>query len=275
LDKLKDFPAGTALELLFRAVSEENESFQRSENWFAGILLHEWMRRYFAEGIPSLASMAGRVTQIESELQREFAVSGSLWGETTFRSARWALRECLQVLYAEGVEQWQFALSEEKISGEIETAKGLLRLNGRMDLVLRDRPQWAESRVKIIDFKTSKRDVPTLTKLANGEGLQFGAYLLLACNAEANEVSVQCISPRLAGKRLLTKEDIEVARQGVALAAERQNTLRFGIGAKMHAEYGRSEILPLATLPIEPEILKAKQALTFGGANDEAGEAQV
>jgi hypothetical protein len=269
LDKLKDFPASTALELLFHAASSENESFQRSENWFAGILLHEWMRRYFAAGIPPLASMAERVEQIEAELKREFAVGGSLWSETTFRSARWALRECLQVLYAEGVEQWQFVLTEEQISGEIETAKGLLRLSGRMDLVLRDR---AQARVKIIDFKTSKRDVPTLAKLANGEGLQFGAYLLLACTAEANEVSVQCVSPRLAGKRLLTKDDIEVARQGVALAAERQNTLRFGIGAKMHSEYGRAETLPLATLPIESEILKAKQVLTFGDANGEAKE---
>jgi hypothetical protein len=272
LDKLKDFPAGSALELLFHVTSSENESFQRSENWFAGILLHEWMRRYFAEGVPPLASLAERVQKIETELQREFAVGGSLWGETTFRLVRWALRECLQVLYVEGVEQWQYVVTEEQISGEIQTAKGLLRLNGRMDLVLRDRPQWAESRVKIIDFKTGKREVPTLAKLANGEGLQFGAYLLLACNAVAGEVSVQCVSPRLAGKRLLTEDDIETARQGVALAAERQNTLRFGIGARMRAEYGRSETLPLATLPIEPEIVKAKQALTFGDANGEDGE---
>jgi hypothetical protein len=47
-----------------------------------------------------------------------------------------------------------------------------------------------------------------------------------------------------------------------------QETGAFGMRGVMRAEYGRSLELPLATLPVEPDVLEEKWALTHPGLAD-------
>ena len=253
LEAAVNYPATFALEQLFGAVSAESQDFVRSENWIVGTLVHEWVRRRVEE------ERQGRNTDIEAELKEKYwpeTARNSLWWRTVFDLARWASESCWKQV------QPQLASvdlhSEFEIHGSIETPVGPLRVKGRMDLLARDRHEWENSLAEIIDFKTGKAQVPSPVKLAQGEGMQFGAYLTLAMSLGAREVTLRCLSPKQISQRLLTQEDAVSALEGLALAARLQQSLAFGMSGSLHGEHEGSEVLPMATLPVDAETLKQK-----------------
>ncbi|MDR1190059.1 MAG: PD-(D/E)XK nuclease family protein [Verrucomicrobiales bacterium] len=265
LEDIANCPATAALSLLFNAEAAGDDDFTRSESWFAGVLAHDWIKRCLADGVPPLTLMPARLAEVGAALRRELNISG-LWLETAFRSARWMADELLTAAYAEGLAESPSATVERAITGVVRTAAGPLSLKGRMDLVLADGDAW-----RVFDFKTGKQDAPTPRELARGEGLQFGAYLLLALAAGAKSATVQCLSPKRSESRTLTMSEVEAAEQGLARAAFAQRKLCFGLGAGKFRNEWR-ERLPLAFTPIDLAVLEQKSRLTFGAGGD-AGEA--
>ncbi|MDR1146429.1 MAG: PD-(D/E)XK nuclease family protein [Verrucomicrobiales bacterium] len=266
LEGVRDRAATTALTLLFKAEAAAAADFQRNEALAAGTLTHRWIERYLAGGVPPESALTARLAALERELRRELGVSG-LWLETLFNSARWMTGELLALTYREGLAAAPAVRSEQAVTGVVSTSAGRLALRGKFDLVLADGDHW-----RVFDFKTGKRDAPTDRQLARGEGLQFGAYLLLALTLGARTASVQCLSPRRGEGRTLTLTALDAAAQGLARAARAQQTLTFGLSAK--TERGaRAERLPLACVPAAPAVLQQKAALTFGAA-EEAGDEQ-
>jgi hypothetical protein len=265
LEDLTHCSATAALALLFNAEAADAGDFTRNESWFTGTLTHEWIRRYLADGVPPLTMREAQLEEVGAALRRELNVSG-LWLETAFRSARWMTGELLAMAYAEGLAKSDSMGVERDIVGVVRTTAGSLRLKGRMDLVLADGAHW-----RVFDFKTGKADAPTAKALARGDGLQFGAYLLLALSAGAKSATVQCLSPKRSVSRTLTMAETADAEQGLARAALVQRTLRFGISAAKHNNEW-CERLPLAQMPIEWSVLAAKARLTFGGGEDADSE---
>jgi hypothetical protein len=257
LESAVQYPATFALEHLFGAVSIERQHFERSETWIVGTLVHEWVRRRVD------AARAGVTADVEADLVKQFwpdQARQSLWWRTVFDLSRWAAESCWQQLQVHLASP--DLRTEFPIQGSIATPLGLLRVNGRLDLLARDLPDWPGSRVEIIDFKTGRAQVPSALKLAQGEGLQFGAYLALAMTLGDREATLRCLSPRLMSQRILTHEDLESARQGLALAADLQSSMEFGMSGALHHEHDGSEQLPLATLPVDVDILEKKRKLT-------------
>ncbi|MDD5261165.1 MAG: PD-(D/E)XK nuclease family protein [Methylacidiphilales bacterium] len=262
LEKACEYPATFALRQLFRAESAQEQNFERNERWITGILAHEWIRRCLKDGLPGAAELEKRRQEVERQLREEFLATRTLWRETVFQSCRWAVRECLSRLCRQDAGRWEIVKSEEPIEGHVTTEGGILALRGRMDLVLRNRAEWSGSDAWIVDFKTSRRQTPTPQQLERGEGLQFAGYLLLALEQGAKTVSVQCLSPRTSGGCNLTGEHAESARRGLALAARLLASCRFGMKGALFDDYKRTEMLPMATVPVDLQILEAKAALT-------------
>jgi hypothetical protein len=151
-----------------------------------------------------------------------------------------------------------------KIADEVE-----LQLHGQIDLVLaqNDVANFAGQKIWIVDYKTG------LTKelkasdlhdnLVKGTTLQLGLYALAMRELGAAEVSVGIIS--LAVKDVapqLSVIDLAPHTNVFAGLAEMQRGGVFGMKGEVRPAFGYSAPYPLATLPIDNDILEDKWALT-------------
>jgi hypothetical protein len=230
-----------------------------------GTLVHEWIR--------VLVSKQGeaQVRDVEELLKKQYwppQSLNSLWWKTVFELSRWATDSCYKQVkpYLTAAD----VRTEFPCEGTLETPAGLLRVKGRMDLISRDRAEWKDAHGTIIDFKTGKQQVPTSARLASGEGMQFGAYLVLALTQGAQQVTLRCLSPRLISQRVLTAEHESAARQGLALVAQLQQSRCFGRSPAGSGEYKRTEALPMATLPVDADTLKRKREASSTGPEVQA-----
>ncbi|MDZ4788187.1 MAG: PD-(D/E)XK nuclease family protein [Blastochloris sp.] len=247
-------PATFALKQFFDVESVEAQKFKRSENWILGTLVHEWLRLLVK------AKDTSEINTIENNLKKKYLpdiASNSIWWRIIFDQARWAVKSCWgQLTVTSSKDDVQ---AELPIAGTITTESGLLKLSGRLDLVMRNQSDWSDSTAKIIDFKTGKTDIPSSAQMQRGEGLQFAAYLALANVLGAREVSLLCINPRINFKGVLSLGDLGAALEGLALVATLQHSPVFGMRGSLFNQHKMTEQLPLATVPIEPTILDKKR----------------
>ncbi|HEV3243503.1 MAG TPA: PD-(D/E)XK nuclease family protein [Chthoniobacterales bacterium] len=151
-----------------------------------------------------------------------------------------------------------------KIADEVE-----LQLRGQVDLVLaqNDAANFAGQKIWIVDYKTgSTKELKSSDlhdNLVKGTTLQLGLYALAIRELGAAEVSVSIIS--LAVKNVATQlsvVDLDPHTNVFADLAEMQRTGVFGMKGEIRPAFGYSAHYPLATLPIDNDILEDKWALT-------------
>ena len=268
LGRVFDFPASFALKHLFDAESSDEFNFQRSEKWITGILVHDWLKRCDLARGGTLVEWQECAAKLEPVLRDRFATPGAgqtLWWESIFRMARWSVMQCLRQISEQMGSGARMAEQEQGIDGTLQTAAGTLSLRGRMDIVVRSSPDWKDSDVLIIDFKTGKADLPTAEKLAQGVGLQFGAYMLLALERGAASVTVRCINPHFPSRRELGADEVAAAQAGLEAVAAVLAGRAFGWKGPLFDKYKRVEALPLATVPVDAAILEQKLARTRSG----------
>jgi len=150
---------------------------------------------------------------------------------------------------------------------------GRLRVQGRVDLVLSDRPGWDGARLDIVDFKTGGASTLSARRMASrGKSLQLGVYLQAALSAGA-EGSVWMLKPEEPAKRL-GMEELEQACLQLKIVGAHLLTGIYGARTPDRSEYTHGFEWPLACAPVAAAILESKFARTFGSpAVEEPGDA--
>jgi hypothetical protein len=167
---------------------------------------------------------------------------------------------------------WDWMVSELPVGrgGAVKIAdEAELQLHGQVDLVLaqNDATNFAGQKIWIVDYKTgSTKELKTSDlhdNLVKGTTLQLGLYALAMRELDAAEVSVSILS--LAVKNVapqLSVVDLVPHTNVFADLAEMQRTGVFGMKGEIRPAFGYSAPYPLATLPIDTDILEDKWALT-------------
>ena len=169
-------------------------------------------------------------------------------------------------------KDWNWMATELSIGreGAVKIADDVeLQLRGQIDLVLaqNDAASFAGQKIWIVDYKTgSDRELKTSDlhdNLVRGTSLQLGLYALAMRELGAAEVSVSIIS--LAVKNVapqLSVDDLVPHTDVFADLAEMQRTGIFGMKGEVRPAFEYSAPYPLATLPIDDDILEDKWGLT-------------
>ena len=152
----------------------------------------------------------------------------------------------------------------------IKIADGVeLRLRGQIDLVLtqKDAASFAGQNIWIVDYKTgSDRELKASDlhdSLVRGTSLQLGLYALAMRELGAAEVSVSIISLKVKNVApQLSVDDLAPHTDVFTDLAEMQRTGIFGMKGEIRPAFGYNAAYPLATLPIDNDILEDKWALT-------------
>jgi len=169
-------------------------------------------------------------------------------------------------------KEWGWMATEFAVGREsaVKIADGLeLHLRGQIDLILarNDAPSFVGQTIWIVDYKTgsTKELKPSdlHDSLVRGTSLQLGLYGLAMRELGAAEVSMSIISlkvknvaPQLSADDLAPHTDIFVD------LAEMQRTGIFGMKGEIRPAFAYTAWYPLATLPIDNDILEDKWALT-------------
>ncbi len=273
LDKAIVCPATFALKTLFDAESTAGWSPSRSEGTVVGTHAHRWLGRALGLGdelappLPATDAEARLFRELAAarlELEEWFGAEGMpvpLWWETCLRKTAWAARRCIRE-----VRQWvdgRHCAVEQKLAVKIQTPGGPLVIKGRIDILISDRPAIREANVRLFDFKTGRSKAPTLATLAQGNGGQFAAYYLMARDAGAASAVIGIIKPEEQARTVFGAEDEEALRARMGVLAALQRDLRFGQAPAGDPDYGMCEMLPLATVPIDPAVLTQKAGLVL------------
>jgi len=151
-----------------------------------------------------------------------------------------------------------------KITDEVE-----LLLRGQIDLILiqNDAPDFAGQKLWIVDYKTgATKELKTSDlhdSLVKGTTLQLGLYSLALRELGATEVEMSILS--LAVKSVAPQLKVAALAEHTnvfADLAEMQRLGVFGMKGEVRPAFGYTAPYPLATLPIDNDILEDKWALT-------------
>ena len=192
------------------------------------------------------------------------------WWSSGWLNARYLARHLGTKIGA--AKGWNWMATELAVGreGAVKIADGVeLELHGQIDLLLaqNDASSFGGEKIWIVDYKTgSNRELKTTDlhdNLVKGTTLQLGLYALAMRELGAAEVSVSIIS--LVVKNVapqLAVIDLAPHTNVFADLAEMQRTGVFGMKGEIRPAFGYSAPYPLATLPIDNDILEDKWALT-------------
>jgi hypothetical protein len=192
------------------------------------------------------------------------------WWNSGWLNARYLARHLGgKIASAEG---WKWIATEFSIGDESEvkiTDNIQLQFRGRIDLVLaqKDAENFAGQKIWIVDYKTNStkelKDSDLHDKLVKGDALQLGLYSLATRELGASEVNASILS--LAIKTVAPQLSV-IALAGhinvFANLAEMQHTGVFGMKGDIRPAFGYTKPYPLATLPIDDDVLEDKWMLT-------------
>ena len=136
-----------------------------------------------------------------------------------------------------------------------------------MVLAQHDAPNFAGQKIWIVDYKTNSakelKNSDLHDKLVKGDTLQLGLYSLAMRELGAAEVDASILS--LAVKNVGPQLSVTALAEHTnvfADLAEMQRTGVFGMKGEVRPSFGYGTPYPLATLPIDEEILEDKWALS-------------
>jgi hypothetical protein len=257
-----------------------------ANSWAAttGKWVHGWLaniiekrdRRIFST-FPTLTKIDKRICLAADERYAEILQLCDLlgkvvpdWWTSGWLNARYLARHLGTKIGA--AKEWNWITTELAIGrdGVVKIADGVeLELTGQIDLVLAhdDASSFAGENIWIVDYKTgsTKELKPSdlHDSLVKGTSLQLGLYALAIRELGAAEVTVSIIS--LAVKNVapqLSVTDLAPHTDIFADLAKMQRTGIFGMKGEIRPAFGYSPQYPLATLPIDTDILEDKWALT-------------
>jgi PD-(D/E)XK nuclease superfamily protein len=155
-----------------------------------------------------------------------------------------------------------------------------LRVRGRIDLILARR-QSEQSHIGyedlwVVDYKTGrqrsfslkelrKKDTPARKfrkQLIEGRGVQLALYALAVHALGAQDVRLTLLSPAEQLEAQFHLADVLAQRDFWIELHRMQTTGVFGMLGPVHGDFGFIASYPLATLPIDIDLLKEKWALT-------------
>ena len=244
-------------------------------HWLANII--KTRDRKIFSAFPALAKIDERIRFAADErcaaLRRLCGLAGKVvpdWWNSGWLNARYLARHLGAKIGA--AKDWNWMATELAVGREntVRIADGVeLQLRGQIDSVLahKDVASFAGQKIWIVDYKTgSDRELKTSDlhdNLVRGTTLQLGLYALAMRELGAAEVSVSIISLRVKNVApQLSVDDLAPHTDVFADLAEMQRTGIFGMKGEIRPAFGYSAPYPLATLPIDNDILEDKWALT-------------
>jgi hypothetical protein len=249
-----------------------------------GRWVHHWLANITGtrdekifSAFPSLPQIDERICIIADEqaaaVQRLCGLLGKVvpdWWTSGWLNARYLARHLGAKIGA--AKGWNWMATERAVGREVavKIADGVeLKLHGQIDLVLAEdnAPSFAGEKIWIVDYKTgSTKELKTSDlhdSLVKGTSLQLGLYALAMRELGAAEVSVSIIS--LAVKNVapqLSVVDLAPHTDIFADLAAMQHSGVFGMKGEIRPVFGYGAPYPLATLPIDNDILEDKWAVT-------------
>jgi PD-(D/E)XK nuclease superfamily len=178
--------------------------------------------------------------------------------------------------WSEMAVEWSLGSPAKILLNQSET----LRVRGRIDLILArrksEKSQLGYDDLWVVDYKTgrqrgfnlrSPRGKETVEQkfhrqLVEGRGVQLALYALAVHTLGATDVQLTLLSPaeqlepQFQLKHVLAQKDFwrELHRM--------QESGVFGMLGPVHRDFGFAKKYPLATLPIDPDLLKTKWTMT-------------
>ena len=184
------------------------------------------------------------------------------------------------------VKDWSWMAAELPVGrdGAVKIANDIeLKMRGQIDLVFAevDAADFNGQRIWIVDYKTGAtkelKAGDLHDSLVKGTALQLGLYALAIRALGAANVSVSILS--LAVKEIasdrLTTVDLEPHADVFANLATMQRTGIFGMKGEIRPAFGYGPPYPLATLPIDNDVLEDKWALTHSALVLEKEESET
>jgi PD-(D/E)XK nuclease superfamily len=167
-----------------------------------------------------------------------------------------------------GAEGWKWMAAEYPIGreGTVKIADDVeLQLRGQIDLILAqdDTADFAGQKIWIVDYKTgSTKEVKGSDlhdSLVKGTTLQLGLYALALRARGAAEVSASILSSAVRKVApQLSVVDLAPHKNVFADLAVMQQSGVFGMKGELRPAFGYSATYPLATLPIDEDVLEDK-----------------
>jgi len=155
-----------------------------------------------------------------------------------------------------------------------------LRVRGRIDLILArrtsERSQIGYKDLWVVDYKTGRqrgfnlnelrrKDTPKRKfrkQLIEGRGVQLALYALAVHALGAEDVRLTLLSPAEQLEPQFYLADVIAQKDFWRELHRMQETAVFGMLGPIHSDFGFIAKYPLATLPIDTDLLKEKWALT-------------
>ncbi|PYJ12633.1 MAG: hypothetical protein DME93_06650 [Verrucomicrobia bacterium] len=190
--------------------------------------------------------------------------------------------------WSEMAVEWSLARPSLIPLNENET----LRVRGRIDLILArrksDQSQIGYEDLWVVDYKTGrqrgfslkelrKKDRPERKfrkQLIEGRGVQLALYALAVHALGVEHVQLTLLSPAEELEPQFHLADVLAQKDFWSELRRMQETGVFGMLGPVHTDFGFVKNYPLATLPIDTDLLEAKWALTHPAFVLEEGEAK-
>ncbi|MBV8899774.1 MAG: PD-(D/E)XK nuclease family protein [Verrucomicrobia bacterium] len=281
LDKVLSQPATFAFKQVFGCAREYDREFRREFRLTLGRVIHCWLGQIFGESGSGSTLATGlalglssgccdadavrdrlrqRLREVQdTHLRRLSEAQRCVWWESILRQAAWVCDRFVEQL-AGPLARSPWLAAEFPMEVTLP-GPDPLALCGRIDLVLLDRADVKAANLVVVDFKTSKRK--PAPKPAGGSGLQFHAYRWM-CEALGAQTT------RILVTRIGGTDEVNPGADEQAAAALRstlaaiQRRACFGYGGDPGSRDAQDEVLPIATVPINSAVLRAKRRLTLG-----------
>jgi PD-(D/E)XK nuclease superfamily len=198
------------------------------------------------------------------------------WSNALYIADSLAARVCDLHDWSDVAVEWSLGDPALIPLGETET----LRIRGRIDLILA-RQKSDQSRIGyedlwVVDYKTGRQRGFNLKmlrgndtsarkfhrQLIEGRGVQLALYALAVHALGADDVQLTLLSPAEQLEPQFQLADVLAQKDFWSELHRMQETGVFGMLGPVHPDFGFVPTYPLATLPVDPDLLKEKWALT-------------
>ena len=259
----------------------------------------EWVHRWLAEGtgssetnefvaIPETQEIRARILASARQFRAEVeALSAACaqplpdWWTSGWSNALYLADRLAEKL--SGLSDWSQLASEWRLDSPTEIPleeNETLRVRGRIDLVLasgeRSGTGLGFPDLWIVDYKTGSqrgfdpraRNTRESTEekfrkqLVDGKGVQLALYALAAHALGAAHARLTLLSWREEMVAQFRLEDALAQKEFWHALHRMQESGVFGMLGRVHNTFGFARAYPLATLPVDPDLLREKWALT-------------
>ena len=146
----------------------------------------------------------------------------------------------------------------------LSTVHGELRISGRVDLAILDRPEWNGASIKVFDFKTGGDKPLDAGKMGRlGQSLQLGVYLQSVLALGARSASVEMIRAGQDRGPVITDGELPLIQAAFDFLGAMVHTGKFGQLTADRTRFQRVFETPLACVPIPATVLQKKFQVTF------------